>query len=471
MKLKLGSMMICLLIISSTVTAQVHPMHKDNKQSVWHKFKNSDRALSLQKINNEEKLGELNIDFWDGENWEDSERIRNQFTNGKITESLTEVWEGNGWSTTAKITFSYSGELLVSEQYEELDEFSKNLVPAEKYIYNYTGEGEFIRLWEIIYQEWVANGAAGSWVNSEKDAFTYAGGPISSGVFSEWTGEDWEAVEQFTAEDTDSGAVLTYSENLLDEWVPTYREIYPNFSLNEIYNFYLDLTYGSGTEFFYLHSTYFPDYIFQESVDDEWENAYSQFTNKYYDLWDGSITKIDVTSRYWEGEWIPEFFNELWLYGKANADSANFIVVDEGVNVRISQEKYSYDESDRIIEAVTMYEMEEGLENSTRLSFTWSEVTTGVENPEKPFNFSLNPAYPNPFNPTTNITYSMERAGDIKINVYDVLGRFVATLVNGSKSAGEHHVQFDAGNLSSGLYIVRMEAAGYLKTQMVTLLK
>lgn len=91
--------------------------------------------------------------------------------------------------------------------------------------------------------------------------------------------------------------------------------------------------------------------------------------------------------------------------------------------------------------------------------------------PEKPFDFKLNPAHPNPFNPTTNITYSLGQPGAIKINVYDMLGRSVAALVDGVRPAGDHQVQFDAGGLSSGLYFVRMEASGFLKTQKIMLLK
>ena len=85
--------------------------------------------------------------------------------------------------------------------------------------------------------------------------------------------------------------------------------------------------------------------------------------------------------------------------------------------------------------------------------------------------FALGTNYPNPFNPTTLIPFSVAEASEVSIKVYDLLGRTVATLVDGTLSAGVHEVQFEASQLPTGMYIVRMEAAGIVKTQRVTLMK
>lgn len=102
-----------------------------------------------------------------------------------------------------------------------------------------------------------------------------------------------------------------------------------------------------------------------------------------------------------------------------------------------------------------------------------SEVVVSVPDILLKNNVSLDniSVYPNPFNPTTNITYSLKQPGKVKINVYDLLGRYVVTLANGVRSAGNHHVQFDGSGLSSGIYFVRMEASGFMKTQKIYLLK
>ena len=95
-----------------------------------------------------------------------------------------------------------------------------------------------------------------------------------------------------------------------------------------------------------------------------------------------------------------------------------------------------------------------------------------IETSELPGSYELRPAYPNPFNPTTTLTYALPQASDVRITVTDLLGRQVATLVfGGLKPAGYHTVQFDAGRLSSGTYLVTMEAEDFTKTIQVVLLK
>jgi hypothetical protein len=90
---------------------------------------------------------------------------------------------------------------------------------------------------------------------------------------------------------------------------------------------------------------------------------------------------------------------------------------------------------------------------------------------ERVTHMALHPNFPNPFNPSTVIGYQLPEAGSVSIQVYDVTGRLVATLVDGMVNAGRHQVRFDAGSLSSGVYIVRMQTSGFLQTQKMILLK
>jgi len=98
-------------------------------------------------------------------------------------------------------------------------------------------------------------------------------------------------------------------------------------------------------------------------------------------------------------------------------------------------------------------------------------VTGMEEGNDLPLEFALHQNFPNPFNPGTTIGFSVSRTGWVNLKVYDLLGRNVATLVEGSLPAGSHQVQFDGRRLSSGLYVYRLTAEGSTLTRTMILLK
>jgi hypothetical protein len=88
--------------------------------------------------------------------------------------------------------------------------------------------------------------------------------------------------------------------------------------------------------------------------------------------------------------------------------------------------------------------------------------------PEK---YSLSQNYPNPFNPVTKINFAIPKQGFVTIRLYDILGREVSRLVNEYMTAGEYTIDFNAGNLSSGIYFYRMEINGFSDIKKMILIK
>ena len=88
-----------------------------------------------------------------------------------------------------------------------------------------------------------------------------------------------------------------------------------------------------------------------------------------------------------------------------------------------------------------------------------------------PSEFSLSQNFPNPFNPATNINYSIPSAGYVQLKVYDILGREVAALVNGNRQAGNYQVTFDGSKLASGLYIYKLTSGNYIETKKMLMIK
>ncbi|MDW8436580.1 MAG: S8/S53 family peptidase [Chloroherpetonaceae bacterium] len=90
---------------------------------------------------------------------------------------------------------------------------------------------------------------------------------------------------------------------------------------------------------------------------------------------------------------------------------------------------------------------------------------------EKPRQYALHQNYPNPFNPTTVIRYDLPVASDVKLELFDALGRKVATLVEARQGAGVYFVSLNASNLSSGLYVCSLKAGAFSATRKLLLMK
>ncbi|MCH8556627.1 MAG: BspA family leucine-rich repeat surface protein [Balneolia bacterium] len=84
---------------------------------------------------------------------------------------------------------------------------------------------------------------------------------------------------------------------------------------------------------------------------------------------------------------------------------------------------------------------------------------------------SLAQNYPNPFNPSTVISFSLTEAADVRLDVYTLEGRNVASLIHSRQAQGEHIVHFDAAGLSSGVYIYRLQAGNQVLTKKMTLVR
>ncbi len=107
-------------------------------------------------------------------------------------------------------------------------------------------------------------------------------------------------------------------------------------------------------------------------------------------------------------------------------------------------------------------------------TFVDTLTVTSVRNDEEeilPSEYALFQNFPNPFNPSTQIKYAIPNGTNVKLKVFDILGKEIITLVNGYKNAGTYEVQFDASNLPSGVYLYRLETESFSQTKKLMLIK
>jgi hypothetical protein len=159
-----------------------------------------------------------------------------------------------------------------------------------------------------------------------------------------------------------------------------------------------------------------------------------------------------------------------WVATDANFTSKVFDSTQSALQINIPE---------GILSPLTQYYWKIRASNSMGIgpwSLTYIFVTmntAGLSNniSEIPKIFNLYNNYPNPFNPSTKIKFDIPKNSVVKINVYDITGREITILVNDFRNAGRYEVQFNASNLSSGIYFYKMQAGDYKAVRKMVLLK
>lgn len=102
---------------------------------------------------------------------------------------------------------------------------------------------------------------------------------------------------------------------------------------------------------------------------------------------------------------------------------------------------------------------------------TGTAVSIDEKGVEVPTELTLNQNHPNPFNPTTVVGFGLPESGNIRLAVYDILGREIAVLAEGTYSAGWHQVRFDATGLATGMYLYRLSVGDRAQIRRMLLVK
>jgi hypothetical protein len=202
------------------------------------------------------------------------------------------------------------------------------------------------------------------------------------------------------------------------------------------------------------------------SMGTRWSSAFSDPQTMIVDL--GEPFVVDDVVIYWEAAYAKEYYIKISDGTNPYEDvvhetngSGGMTVIPVGATVQLV--------------------MMMGVQRGTPYGYSIYEFqvhgssVTGVESGRNadglPSEYSLSEAYPNPFNPTTAISYQLSAVSDVKLVVYDLLGREVATLVNERKAPGKYEATFDASRLASGVYIYRLSAGPFVESRKLVFMK
>ena len=152
--------------------------------------------------------------------------------------------------------------------------------------------------------------------------------------------------------------------------------------------------------------------------------------------------------------------NEIWAAtyssGPNATDEGDFIAVDDSGSVYVGGSSVTSNGFDYL---ALKYRQQEG---TGIIAAPTSKVPKG---------YVLYQNFPNPFNPTTTIRYSLPTSAFVSLKLFGVLGNEIATLIDGLQRAGPHSIEFDATDLASGVYFYRLQAGGFNDTKKLILLK
>ena len=198
-----------------------------------------------------------------------------------------------------------------------------------------------------------------------------------------------------------------------------------------------------------------------------------------YKIQTGDIITLRVMGRV---TWASTLFHSELYYVGANGKRVTLAASDDPLNSDYSWSEYSVGFAASTTPACVGKNLGVYLKNSSPTASSWAgadlvrinanhNVTSVSGKQLQPDIFALAQNYPNPFNPSTDISYTLKSSGQVRLSVYDILGREVAVLVNDIQAAGQHDVKFSANHLSSGIYFYKLQQANEVITKKMMLLK
>jgi hypothetical protein len=392
------------------------------------------------------------------------------YAEGPLTSTVDQVWEMADWVNDIRdlIVYDESGRQneIISQAWSGTEWVNQN-----RAIGTYSGN----QIVEIVIQEW--NGS--DWDNVFRNEFTFDGNGLQTqSITQEWTNGAWENVSQTFSTYDGNGNIATSETQFWD------NDVWNNASRRT-------LTYdGQGREIESLLEIWSDDNSAYEngqrtvtawSGDGLMSTATSQFwvDPAWFDLsrdmttYDGVgrvIEVVDEMMDFLTQDWTPVARTELTYNASGNLASElvqNWSGVaweNEGLGTN------TYDGDNDITESLTQLWNGSDWENVSRTLFNYGSATTNEGAPDA-FAVSAIDLFPNPTRDRLTVDVTLDAPGYLRVDVYDLLGRHVATLADSAAPAGVRQLRWQADDQPAGLYLVRLQSGGQTRTHPFALIR
>lgn len=359
--------------------------------------------------------------------------------NGNLLLELDEDWKANQWVSNGSYTYTYDAN---RNRLSEIDAdwFNNQWVNSYGYFYTYDAYGRLLTEVDGFYTN-------NQLINSTKVTYAYDGqNNVSSMLWERWANEQWLSNLRYSYTYDSNGNQLSSISEVW--WVAQNKWVYAariTSSYNEDRNLLTELheTMSDNQQwraierltFIYDANGNLLSRLYEQWLDQKWW-SYNRYSYKYFQnkLWSESVCEV------WE--------NSTWIQK------------DGFFNINVNQEKSFADVGYKI-------------------TLSYKQIITDARNEKEGIvkKYSLAQNFPNPFNPSTVISYQLSVNSKVSLKVYDVLGNEVATLVNEEKQPGIYEVSFDAQQttshqqLTSGVYFYQLRAGSFVQTKKMIVLK
>ncbi|MFC2085254.1 T9SS type A sorting domain-containing protein [Bacteroidota bacterium] len=391
-------------------------------------YSNSKTVINKNKASDEYLLaGQVGYAWQDttwGNVWKDTYTYDG---NNNMTEILDQVWDGSFWVNQWRRTNTYNE--------------NNNMVQS-------------------VWQDWDST----EWVNTWKDIYTYSDGNLRyEALWYLWNGTEWELDGRVTFEYDNEGNVIEElgeswdGSQYVNDWKDTYTYDANNNMVESLWQIW---NVSDWMDFWRDTYTYDANNNRIEHLFEMWFGTAWNTNSKWTWTYDGNNNMVGALFQGWSGtDWI-----DVWKY------------------------IYTYDGNNNMVEELGFEWDGSGWANLEKIISTYIPVTGIEQFTDGVYDYKLSNNYPNPFNPSTIIKYSIPEQAFVQLRVFDTIGREIITLVDRVQSAGSYEMQFrndglsspssDGGRIASGVYFYQLRvypaesgAGDFVQTKKMILMK